>query len=250
MEVVFCGGNQGPSLLNNKILRTAFILSIPAGFAVLSGCKHPIPEPPVVGQPPVIESQSCDEDSVYFQEQILPIFQSSCAIPECHDQVTSQEGFTFDSYEGIMEDGEVLPIDNSDIYEVITETDPDDIMPPPPQDPLTEEQIQLFYTWATQGALNNSCPDVACDTLAVSFSNSVFPTIVDRCQGCHSGDNPQGSLWLTNYDEIQEIAISGALMNSLMGVNGYIQMPYTGNSLSNCQIRMFEIWIENGAPND
>lgn len=218
---------------------------------LIFACKHQIPEPNENPSTSAISQvQSCDDDTIYFQEQILPIFQSSCAIPECHDDITHQDGFAFTSYEGIMEDGEVLPLDNSDIYEVITESDPDDVMPPPPYDPLTAEQIALFYSWASQGALNNSCPDVACDTLNVTFSASVYPAIDNHCQGCHSGSNPQGSLSLTDYDEIQEIAISGDLMSSLMGENGYVQMPYNGNSLSNCTIRMFEIWIENGAPND
>lgn len=223
-------------------------------FTVLGfmACKHDIPEPPSEtgnGTPP--PTVSCDEDSVYFQEQILPLFQSSCAVPGCHDAGTQEDDIILDSYSNIINTGDVEAgdLDAGKIYEKITESDPDDIMPPPPNNPLSSDEINLIATWIMQGAQNNSCPSALCDTTDVSFSGHIQPLVQQFCEGCHSGGSPQAGLTLTNYSEISGIANSGSFMSAITGQNGFTPMPLN-SSLSSCQIRMVELWVENGAPND
>ena len=218
------------------------------------GCKHEIPvqeeeETPFI--PPVLISE-CDPDSVYFQQEILPLFQSSCAIPGCHDAVSSEDGITLDSFTNIMNSNEITPgdLDDGDIYEVITETDPDKIMPPPPNEPLSDAQIDMIAAWILQGATNNSCTSMECDSLNVTFSGTISLLIENKCEGCHNSNNPSAGLPLTNYDQIEAIASSGDLINSVLGINGAELMPYNGSSLSSCEIAQIEIWINNGAPND
>ncbi len=215
-------------------------------------CKHEIPEPLLVIDPPTVSEFQCSDDSIYFNEQVLPIFASSCAVPGCHDQLNAQEGFVFDSYENIMASGEITPgdLDDGDIVEVINEDDPDKIMPPPPNNSLSQEQIDIIEAWILQGAVNNSCPDAFCDTLDVSYSTRIEPLILSNCSGCHDSVDPTAGLSLTSYDQISEIALSGSLQSSLLGMNGFTLMPFNGNELSDCQIRMIELWIDNGAPND
>lgn len=220
---------------------------------LLSTCKHepivPADGPGTIDPPP--PGQVCDPDSIYFQEQVLPIFQSSCAIEGCHDQASSEEGYVFDSYEGIMDSDEIEPGDNDNgkIVDVIQESDPDDVMPPPPNAPLTQGQIQIILDWIDQGALNNSCPDALCDTLDVTFSGSIWPIIESNCEGCHNSVVSQGGVQLQDYDDIKFVADFGMLTGVLNGGSGYPQMPPSG-PLSDCQIRMVELWIENGSPND
>ena len=73
----------------------------------------------------------CDPDTIYFQNTILPLFISNCAKSGCHDATTAQKDIILDSYINVMNSGEITPGNASegDIMEVITETDPDDIMP-------------------------------------------------------------------------------------------------------------------------
>ena len=45
---------------------------------------------------------SCDSDSVYFENQILPIFIASCAVTGCHDAGTHADDITLLNYNDIM----------------------------------------------------------------------------------------------------------------------------------------------------
>lgn len=192
----------------------------------------------------------CDPDTVYFENQILPFLAASCAQPGCHDAATAEDGVMLTDYFNIMSTGDVSPFDpnNSEIYETITDPDLDDRMPPEGEDPLTTEQIQMIYTWIAQGAQNNSCS--SCDTTAVTFSQTIYPLIEIKCQGCHSGAQPSSGLSLIDYSNISTIALTGALMSSVTGTNSYTQMPYNSNPLPACEVDLIEAWIADGAPNN
>lgn len=96
----------------------------------------------------------CDPDVVYFDQQVLPILRSNCALSGCHDAATAQEEVILTSYENVMQTAEIVPFDlnESKLYEVITDDDPEDRMPPSPNTPLNSEQVQLIAKWILQGA--------------------------------------------------------------------------------------------------
>lgn len=209
---------------------------------IIVGCKHK-PIQPDYTNAPLVESDNCSSDTVYFQNQILPLFVSNCALSGCHDANSASEGIILNSYANIMNTGEIRAGNarNSKAVEVLTETG-DDLMPP--GNPLSAEQIQLITDWVNQGALNNYCNE-ACDTSGEkTFSDFVSPLVQTNCQGCHSGSNPQGDISLTNYSEIRVIAADGRLSGVLNG-SGYAQMP-PGTSLSTCQIQSVQKWISAG----
>lgn len=58
---------------------------------------------------PTIVSTNCDPDTVYFQNEVLPIIQSSCAKSGCHDAATQAEGVYLGNYASIMNTGHVTP---------------------------------------------------------------------------------------------------------------------------------------------
>ncbi len=192
----------------------------------------------------------CDPDTVYFQNTILPLFVSNCAKSGCHDPGTAKEGFIFNSYSGIMGSGEITPFKpwEGDITEVITETDPDKIMPPPPNAPLTSQQVSLIVNWISQGALNNGCDQ--CDTLNVTYSGKVKPIIDLKCKGCHSGSAPPNGIDLTGHAGLQAIALSGKLMGSVNHLPGYSAMPKGGSMLPDCERNAIKKWVDSGALNN
>ena len=65
----------------------------------------------------------CDPDSIYFENDILPILISNCAIPGCHDASSAEDDVILTDYFYVIETGDVEPfdLDGSDLYEVITE---------------------------------------------------------------------------------------------------------------------------------
>ena len=236
------------------LLTTAFFLVI-----LSFHCKH---DPDIVpgngngnggGNNPgdTTEIHTCDPDTVYFRNDVLPLLLSNCTTSGCHDQETAQKGVVLIDYASVISTGDIKPgdPDGSEIFEKITETDPDKRMPPPPNTALTPDQINIIKTWIEQGALNNSC-DSGCDTTNVTFSGTVWPTLENNCVGCHSGNTPSGGILLTNYNEVVAIAVNGKLQGAINHQPNFSPMPKNGNKLSDCSIREIEIWIENGTPNN
>jgi mono/diheme cytochrome c family protein len=112
------------------------------------------------------------------------------------------------------------------------------------------EQKNLLIDWINQGALNNSCVASECDTIDISYLQDVFPIILNNCTGCHSGNDPSGGFSLTNHAEVKEAVLNFDLLNSILW-NGLAEnMPKNADQLSECQIGIIEIWINNGMPNN
>ena len=76
-------------------------LAILTAFTILVSCTHdPLfpndPEPPV--------SATCHPDTVYFQNEILPLFTANCASAGCHGATNPADGLSLLTYNGIMEE--------------------------------------------------------------------------------------------------------------------------------------------------
>src|SRR5690606_33332299 len=116
----------------------------------------------------------CDPGTVYFNRDILPLLRSNCAKSGCHDAITAEEGIILDSYQNVLASDVIRagrPSD-SEMIEKMKENDPDDVMPPPPNERLTAEQIALIEAWIQQGAKDLTCDDspAMCDTANVSYA--------------------------------------------------------------------------------
>ncbi|MCB0733399.1 MAG: hypothetical protein KDC76_02395 [Bacteroidetes bacterium] len=198
----------------------------------------------------VFNDHHCDPDTVYFQNDIWPIIQSNCAYAGCHGDGSAEEGVDLTSYSKIIQTGKVRAFrpDNSELYEVITETDPDKVMPPPPKAGLTPEQKSLIATWINQGAKNNYCTD--CDTTNVTFSGVISTIITNTCVGCHNAQSTQGGIRLDSYNAVKGEALSGALMGVVEHQSGFVGMPYNQTKLSPCTIDKLRKWVNDGAPNN
>lgn len=201
---------------------------------------------PTVGEGPV-----CDPDSVYFEQQLLPILVSNCAMSGCHDVASRRDGVILTSYDYVRSTGEIR-LNNpteSEIYEVLFDSDPEDRMPPAPRAPLSAEEKALLLKWIEQGAQDLYC-EAACDTTAVRFSANIAPLIQSQCQGCHQGGSPSGGIRLDSYERIKEQVDNGQLWGAAARLSGYSPMPPAGTGLSACELRQLEIWIQAGAEND
>ena len=189
----------------------------PAIFLFIS-CKHEIPVEPDAGAPggggnnPPANS-TCSPDSVYFQQQVLPIFVSNCSLSGCHDAASHQDGVVLTSYNSIINTGRVHPGNpgNSDVYKKITDPDNSDRMPPAPRNRLPQQQVDLIRTWILQGAKNNSCENSSCDVSAVTYSISIRNIISAKCLGCHSGTSAGGGYDYSTYMGVKARVNDGKL---------------------------------------
>lgn len=236
------------------------ILVLPILYLLMLGCEHdPFPAPPVINNPidtsgnPVdtsFNTKPCDPDSVYFARDILPILSSSCAYSGCHDAATASDDVILDNFFNTVTTADVRPGDpeGSDLYEKITDGDPDDRMPPPPNNPLSNNDISLIRKWINQGAKNLSCDD--CDTTAVSFKNDIEDIFYTSCVSCHSGNTPDGGLSLTTYMEIKNAIQNNVVIQRINHEAGYSPMPPSGIKLDPCKLLQINQWVQDGYPNN
>ena len=226
-------------------MKTLFPLFAGLTLLTLVSCKH---EPP-----PDIDgtwAENCDPDTVYFGNTILPLLVSNCGMSGCHDEGSHREGIVVTDYYSLL-NSDIIDLgnaNNSELMEVITESDPDKIMPPPPSAALTSAQINAIRTWINQGAKFNNC--VGCDTVNYTFNAYILPIIQTNCTGCHSGGSPDANLSLTNYTQIVSTVNDGSLMHSLHGTGGYSIMPKNTSGLQSCKITQIQKWINDGALNN
>ncbi len=225
-----------------------------AAIATAIGCKHEPLLPRVEENVPPDTTTDCDPSVAYFQNDVMPIFASSCAMTGCHNAASAQDGVVLTTYANIMNTGEVDPgnPNNSEIFEAITESDPDKKMPPPSSGiTLTQDQINLINDWIAQGAQNNICVSSGpCDTLAVSFSADIQPIISTHCLGCHSGSSPSGGIALTNHQQVTVQANNGKLLGAVSHTPGFSAMPQGQAKLDACKVALIRNWIAQGAVNN
>lgn len=193
----------------------------------------------------------CSPDTVYFQNEILPLLVSNCTKSGCHNSIDQQNGVILDSYTNITATVEGVTSNDwseNKLIKVLVLNDPADRMPPAPNTPLTLQQIERVTKWVAQGALNNSCqeqPGNTCDTTGITYSNFMKPLIQGKCQGCHSGTAPQGNLNLTQYENVKTVALNGKLYAALTRSAGW--MPKNGQKLNTCNLAKISAWINAGA---
>ncbi len=217
-----------------------------------ASCKHEIPQ---VNTPPADSTVSdfCNDDTVYFKNTVQPLIQTACAYSGCHDAASHEDDVILDTYTNIINTGKVKAgnPDDSELYKVIISSDSDDIMPPPPNQPLSAEQINIIYTWIMQGAKNNEC--LQCDTLNVTYSQTIKPIIESLCKTCHNPYMLSGNLILTSYDDVAAIAANGKLVGTITHAPGFVTMPDFADSnkyIGQCQIRQIVKWVNEGYPDN
>jgi hypothetical protein len=193
----------------------------------------------------------CDPNIVYFERDILPILTTNCAFAGCHNAGTASDGVKLDNYQNVISTAKVKPFNpnNSELYEVITENDPKDVMPPPPAAKLTQDQINIIAKWINQGAKNEMCDfnSEPCNITNVSYNTFVKPTLA-ACTTCHKTGNAGGGINLDSYAGMKSAAESGRLYGALSWASGYMTMPQGGSKLSDCQLSKIKSWIDAGAP--
>ena len=85
-----------------------------------------------------------------FQTDVLPIYQSHCALSGCHDATTARQGVVLDSYAHIIVG--ITPKDpgNSHYYTIAASGS----MPPAGsgKPTMTQGQVDTIATWINQGA--------------------------------------------------------------------------------------------------
>jgi len=208
-------------------------------FAGISSCKH---EALLYDGPIVISDGSTD---VSFQDEVLPLMISNCAMSGCHDATSRQKGVQLTDYTSIRKEVVSQNLGDSELYDVITDTDPDKRMPPPPRPAFTSTQIDLVQRWINEGARNTFRPDGNCDTSAISFAAVVRVTLDQYCVGCHNNTLSEGGLNLVPFSQVQ-LNQTSIYQRISLSPQDPAYMPKGGN-MSVCKTNQIKAWIHQGA---
>lgn len=225
-----------------------FLLAVLPLMAVQS-CKHEIQE----DLKPVANGNNNPGENptlVSFQTEVLPLLIGNCAMDNCHNAASAEDGVVLNSYENVMNTAKVVAGNPgaSELYEVITETRADKRMPRPPAPPLTAAQIDLIRRWINEGAKNTNI--AKCDTSVYTFSGGVQPIINMACKGCHGATNAQGGINLSRFDLVKQATQQGKLLCAVNHGSGCSPMPKGGNKLEACKITILQKWAAAGCPNN
>jgi len=184
---------------------------------------------------------------VCFQENVLPIFVSKCAMTDCHSSnANSGEEHRLDlsNYEGIMKGVRANHPLLSDVYTSINGRNPS----MPVGGKLTAKEVTYIKLWIKMGAHNTSnCS--SCDTTIYTYNAVIKPIMTDWCVGCHSSTNAGGGFDLSTYSGVTASVANNKLMGSIQQLSGHSPMPQ-GSKLSDCDIKLIGKWVSAGYPNN
>ncbi|HKJ41201.1 MAG TPA: c-type cytochrome domain-containing protein [Sunxiuqinia sp.] len=238
--------------------RLLILSSIFLAFISVS-CQHDAPSPDQF-------------DQVCFQEKILPIFQTGCAISGCHSGGNNEAGYDFSNYNGIMQAISPGAPEKSKAYKAIIEKWGEGAMPP--SNPLPESQRTLIRLWIEQGALNTNCSsngaitDTTTSTAStgtgnlkdttICFQNEVLPILLSSCatSGCHDAASSREGVVLDSYAHLmnRNMVDAGNANNSTLynitNPTRHERMPPKPNAaLTDSQRLTIKRWINEGAQN-
>ena len=235
-----------------------FLLLAFSTFTMIQSCKHtpseivPLPENKDTIKKDTTGNQNkrpCSPDTVYYTRDIQPIFITFCAISGCHTGSRPEGDVDLSTYSKALGGSVIKPYNSSGskLYEALTDTDPDKKMPP--AGGLTSDKIALIKKWIDQGAKDLWCDELGnqnpCDTLNVTYSNTINKIMTDNCTGCHGNS---GGVTLSNYAGVKGVVNNGKLWKSVNHLPMAVAMPSGGTKLSTCNLQQIKIWIDAGAP--
>ena len=129
-------------------MRLMYISSLATIFFLISCTHTPVKKAnqTINPTPNPVTTNPCNPDSVYFRNSTLPALVYTCAMSECHSSASHADGIILDNYTSIIQTGKIEAgkPNKSELFEVITKSDPDKRMPPPPAASLGPELIEQF----------------------------------------------------------------------------------------------------------
>ncbi len=89
---------------------------------------------------------------------------------------------------------------------------------------------------------------------SVSFQEQVLPILKNKCGECHGDENPEVRLTVINYEELMEGSEFGIVISPGDPSSSYMielialgEMPQDGEPVTNEELSLIEVWIEEGA---
>ncbi len=239
-----------------KLSAVLVFMAMAAMFSGVFSCKH---DP----------ADLSGFQTVCFERDVLPIFQTGCALSGCHDaQGGGESHYRFTDYQGILEAVDPGKPESSPAYTSLTAIWSENFMPP--DQPLSLNNRTLIRLWILQGALETTCADTTAplDTITpppppyvnprACFQRDIFPVLQSSCglAGCHDGSTGENEFLATSYTTIMHSVQPGKPASSklyrVITTSGDEDRmpPYPYSALTRAQIDSIYNWIGYGAPDE
>lgn len=231
-----------------RIVRLRWILSltviIVSSLFIAISCRH--------------EGIPADQmEPVCFNQQVLPIFQNSCATSGCHNAQGGESGYVFTDYSNIMKAITPGNASKSKAYKAITSS----FQLMPPHNPLPMDKRILIRVWIDQGAKETNCdtqannPDTKAGNLWACYERDIQPIFNNSCavSGCHNSVSHKEGIDLSSYAKAfaaikpgnpEQSKIYKAITKSPNSEDFMPRKPY--GALSQASIDSIYSWIKRG----
>lgn len=111
--------------------------------------------------------------------------------------------------------------------------------------------ISLFFYSCDSKNVEEDFPSDPCDPpTSASFANDIVPILRSNCYRCHDVTTVFGGVLLEGYSNAQGYATNGALVGAMRGTDGFSIMPPDQSAVLECDIKLIEQWIAEGAQNN
>lgn len=96
----------------------------------------------------------------------------------------------------------------------------------------------------------NMSPEVKCQAEVlnvVSYKNNIQKILNDNCNNCHSNRNHSGGIALEDFEDVKFWANNGSINEQIVSVNGATPKMPRGSIMSDCDVKIIQKWLSQGA---
>lgn len=105
---------------------------------------------------------------------------------------------------------------------------------------------------SSQSCVNNNEEDLygikPCDTSNITWESKIRVIMEQNCVKCHGPDIAFRGVRHDTYEAEMVVVNDGRLRGVVNHLPGYSKMPKDRGKLPECELKLINIWLDNGAP--
>jgi hypothetical protein len=87
-----------------------------------------------------------------------------------------------------------------------------------------------------------------CDTTNITWNSKVSEILLKNCVSCHGSDISYNGVRHDSYASELIVVNDGRLRGVINHFDGFSKMPKDRGKLPECDLKILNIWLDNGAP--
>jgi len=112
--------------------------------------------------------------------------------------------------------------------------------------------ILLLFLTIPHSCKNNNEEELygikPCDTSNVTWESKIKDLMAKNCVHCHGPDVAYNGVRHDSYEAEMIVVNDGRLRGVVNHLDGYVKMPKDRGKLPDCELKLINTWLDNGAP--